>query len=52
MLKAKILGMLEHWPDNIRIRSIRFNTWGEIVVEDENCKFYIFSNGELKKFST
>ena len=52
MLKAKILGMLEHWPNNVRIRSIRFNTWGEIVIEDENCKFYIFSNEELRKFGT
>lgn len=51
MFKDKVLNMLEHWPDNVKIRSIRFNTWGEIVIEDENYKFYIFSNGELKKFS-
>lgn len=50
MLKDKVLNALEHWPDDVKINSIRFNVWGEVVIEDENHKFYIFSNGELKKF--
>ena len=50
MFKSEVLKMLEQWPDNVKINSVRLNTWGEIVIEDENGKFYLFSNGELRKF--
>ena len=50
MNKNEVLKMLEQWPEDLPIISIRLNIWDEMVIETPESKFYLYSDDELKKF--
>ena len=50
MNKNDVLKMLEQWPEDLPIISIRLNIWDEMVIETPESKFYLYSDDELKKF--
>ena len=49
MNKNDVLKMLEQWPEDLPIISIRLNIWDELVIEAPESKFYLYSDDELKK---
>ena len=49
MCKCDLIELLKQWPDNLLIDSIRFNTYGEIVIEATTHEFYIYRKGNIKE---
>ena len=50
MQKNDLKRMLEQWPEDILIDSIRLNVYGEIVVETTTQEFYIYRDDTIVKF--